>query len=228
MVESSVRRVALVLASALVALAAACAGTPGGGEDPAGQSGADEALSVAADVTCASADGTMTFLLPATSAGHVNGQLKTSEGISLFSCRNPAAGAVATGAVANCTEREQSLHDGSDKVVVTKSADAFEAVLTTPGDAGASVALTCTTRDGAAMAAAAPAPKFSDVETIIQNTCTRCHSNEFSTLSKVREKRMRMLSKVSSGEMPRGNPTFKDTPDGQTLLSYLTTSADLP
>jgi hypothetical protein len=220
------RPVALVLASALVAFAAACAGSAHD-QDPAAESGADEALSIATDVTCTSDDAKTTFVLPATSAGHIDGRLTTSEGISLFSCRNPAASAAAQGTIASCTEREQSLHDGSDKVTVSKNGDALQAVLTTPGDAGASITLTCTTGGDAAVAAASPAPKFSDVETIIQNTCDRCHSNEFSTLTKVRDKRMRMLSKVSSGEMPRGNAGFKDTPDGQTLLTYLTTSPDL-
>jgi hypothetical protein len=68
---------------------------------------------------------------------------------------------------------------------------------------------------------------YAQVQPIIANACGQCHATEFSTLAQVKASRSSILGTVGAGVMPLGQPGFAQTPDGQTLLTFLNSSPDL-
>jgi hypothetical protein len=208
-----------VLAVTVSAIAACAASTADGS--------AAEASSelITLRLTCGS-DGATFDLAPVTGGGRLEGKLSSGSDTSTFTCRAPDNEALAEGVVTTCTEREPS-HDGRYAVTVRKTADAYEATLSKGGDAGPDVTMTCSIAEVPDSGANYAGPDFDVVEPILTNTCSGCHMNNFDTLSKVKRLRTRMLAKITAGEMPRGNPDWKDSPDGQTVLDFLQNSPTL-
>lgn len=70
-------------------------------------------------------------------------------------------------------------------------------------------------------------PTYAEVGPVIQTVCGRCHTANFSTLAKVKASRTRMLGVINSGRMPKGNPGWRNTEDGQRVIDFLTHSPEL-
>lgn len=78
--------------------------------------------------------------------------------------------------------------------------------------------------DGSASIDAGPAPSgltFADAQPIIDKKCERCHTGAFSTVQDIKQWRPKMISAIRSGRMPRGDSSWKDSPDGLLLLEWL-------
>ena len=50
---------------------------------------------------------------------------------------------------------------------------------------------------------------------------------QFTTLAGIKADKKAMIAKITAGAMPKGNPTWKTTADGKTVLKWLKTGADL-
>ena len=64
-------------------------------------------------------------------------------------------------------------------------------------------------------------PTYEQVAPMIQRACSGCHADAFGSREKVDAMRDAMLGRISSGSMPRNNPNWRNTPDGQAVLAYL-------
>ncbi len=80
----------------------------------------------------------------------------------------------------------------------------------------------------ATAASAATPPTYAEVKDIVADNCLSCHSADVAYGDVVIETEALLVnfankaySEVNSGSMPAGNPDFKDSPEGLTLLAYL-------
>jgi hypothetical protein len=71
-------------------------------------------------------------------------------------------------------------------------------------------------------------PTWSEVQPIIQFTCVGCHNSQgqarflpLDSFQRVRRHAEDMFDEIVDGEMPRGNPRFRRTREGQMLLDFL-------
>jgi len=129
---------------------------------------------------------------------------------------------VTAAAIVACTSGTDASSQGSSNLTETPDA----AVATdgggadaTPGDAA-----------DAAVDAGPAVPTYDDVAPIIAASCTSCHEHaagDFATKDAVAQNGASMLAVIKRGKMPKGNPTFATTPDGQELVKYLTFSPDI-
>ena len=69
-------------------------------------------------------------------------------------------------------------------------------------------------------------PTFATVGPIVSANCGGCHA-QFGTLDGIKADKTAMIAKITSGAMPKGNPTWKKTADGKKALKWLKTGADL-
>ena len=69
-------------------------------------------------------------------------------------------------------------------------------------------------------------PTFATTGHIVVSTCGGCHA-KFQTLAGIKADKKNMVSMISAGAMPRGNPTWKNSADGKSALNWLKTGADL-
>jgi hypothetical protein len=204
------KRFALVAALSV----AACAG---GNQQPEAATTGDQDLSVL-ELECTA--GTIHFdVEPAFGGAILGGTLKTDALTTEFVCKAPGADAGAS-LVVSCTERPQSVHPGRWTVEVTKDADGQHARIT--GDGAPTDALSC---DGPNDDT--PVLPYATIAGYVENTCGPCHADQFGSLEKVKGAREIMLGLISSGAMPRGNPTWKDTPEGKAVIAFLSKSAEL-
>jgi hypothetical protein len=60
---------------------------------------------------------------------------------------------------------------------------------------------------------------------LITAACGSCHAN-YKTLAGIKVDRVKMVSVITAGSMPPGKPTYKASPDGKKVLSWLQTGAD--
>ena len=67
---------------------------------------------------------------------------------------------------------------------------------------------------------------FASVGPKVASTCGGCHA-QFTTLAGIKADKKAMIAKITAGAMPKGNPTWKTTADGKTVLKWLKTGADL-
>ncbi|MFO0741270.1 MAG: hypothetical protein U0270_35570 [Labilithrix sp.] len=70
-------------------------------------------------------------------------------------------------------------------------------------------------------------PTYANVAPIINSVCGHCHASKFSTLEKVKANKSRMFSLINSGRMPKNNPGWRNTADGQDVLDFLAESPEL-
>lgn len=131
---------------------------------------------------------------------------------------------VMTAAIVACASGNGTSSQGSD---LTESSDA--AVTTDGGSAATDAAAPSgdASIDPAADASAPTVPSYDDVAPIVQASCAGCHDDQFATLDAIKENGPSMLILINKGRMPKGDPTFKTSPDGQKLVTYLTSSPDL-
>lgn len=231
----------LFLSAALLTAAAlaACASDPLD-DDVAS---ADQDLTVL-ELTCKAPGTTFTIAPGFLGAAH-EGKLTEGANDTLFICRlaTPDAGAPdagASNAIATCTERPQSVHPGRYTVDVTRVGTTSTATLRRSADGGASAttSLTCTTPPrpdagavkpdaAAADAASAPVPTYAEVKPILDRMCNRCHTGVFDSLPEVKQRRVQLLTAISTGKMPRGASTWRTTPDGLKVLDFLRNSPEV-
>lgn len=120
--------------------------------------------------------------------------------------------AVLTSALVACAAAESES---------STSTSAQDTAVTTTTDAGAST-------DAAADAdASPPVTTYDDVAPLIAAHCGTCHRTSFSTLAKVKSHKDSMIEVLEGHVMPRNDPFWSDTPDGQMLLGYLHDSTEL-
>jgi hypothetical protein len=74
---------------------------------------------------------------------------------------------------------------------------------------------------------AAVLPSYAEVAPLLTGACRPCHWGSFDSLEKVKRNREAMRAMIADGRMPQGAPTWKDTADGQKVLTFLTSSPDL-
>jgi hypothetical protein len=67
---------------------------------------------------------------------------------------------------------------------------------------------------------------FASVGPKIAGTCGGCHA-QFKTLAGIKADKKAMIAKITAGAMPKGNPAWKKSADGKTVLKWLKTGADL-
>ena len=67
---------------------------------------------------------------------------------------------------------------------------------------------------------------FASVGPLVATNCGGCHS-QFNALAGIKADKTAMIAKITSGAMPKGNPTWKKTADGKKALKWLKTGADL-
>jgi hypothetical protein len=67
---------------------------------------------------------------------------------------------------------------------------------------------------------------FASVGPKVASTCGGCHS-KFKTLAGIKADKKAMIAKITAGAMPKGNPAWKKSADGKTVLKWLKTGADL-
>jgi hypothetical protein len=62
---------------------------------------------------------------------------------------------------------------------------------------------------------------YDEVAPMIARACAGCHADTFGSLDQVRTWRDAMMSRISSGAMPRNNPNWRETADGKAVLAFL-------
>lgn len=67
---------------------------------------------------------------------------------------------------------------------------------------------------------------FASVGPKVASTCGGCHA-QFKTLAGIKADKKAMIAKITAGSMPKGNPAWKKSADGKTVLKWLKTGADL-
>ena len=79
-----------------------------------------------------------------------------------------------------------------------------------------------------ASASAAPAPTYASIKDIVADNCLSCHAADVAygdvvldTEALVVANAAKAFDEVESAAMPLGNPEFKDSPEGISLLAYL-------
>ena len=69
-------------------------------------------------------------------------------------------------------------------------------------------------------------PTFATTGPLVASSCGGCHA-AFKTLAGIKADKTKMISMISAGVMPKGNPGFKSTANGKKVLKWLKTGADL-
>lgn len=227
------RALPALLGSALLLGAAALAACTGSdpGEDGVGVEGATlEDDLTAAVLECRGP--ALFFKTEKTDAGGgLAGTLLEWADVTAFDCEDPPGPSDAGTRAFTCLERPQSVHPGRYVIDVerTTTGSGYAAVLRRgPGAVDVPLACTSTTPiDTGRSPDAGPVPTFAKVKPILASACGRCHTGLFDTAAKVKARRAIMLAKVSQGIMPRGNPSWRFTPEGRMLLDYLRNSPQL-
>ncbi len=62
---------------------------------------------------------------------------------------------------------------------------------------------------------------------LIEGKCGGCHEGVFDSIPKIVAKRDLMIGLLSTGEMPRRDPDWRFTEDGQVVLDFLKRSPEL-
>ncbi len=185
----------------------------------------------ALELTCESADhATKLDISPGLGGSVIEGKLTIAQGsaaseTSLFVCREPDADG-GSSLIVSCNERPTPSHPERWSIEVTKQGSTYTAALRKGTDAGAEQVLSCATPNRPADAGPT-APTYADVKPIIDSTCGGCHRSTFSSVDRIRQKKAAMISLISSGAMPRGNPRWRDTDAGKMVLDFLRTSPEL-
>jgi hypothetical protein len=229
----------------VVALVAACAGETEDDE----VSGDDEALKAAA-LQCTGTGGATFDVAPGKGSAST-ATMKSGATQLAFACKPPTkAAAKAAGAgvtlVATCASSGKQFA-GEYTATVTKQGGKYEANVQTAANAqvpanmqfdldfscsaGAADAGPAAKDAGpAAKDAAKPAPavaSYAEVAPLIESTCSPCHNDAFGSVDQLKKRRNQMIDALSSQRMPRNNPGWVKTADGQKVFDYLQNSPDL-
>lgn len=68
---------------------------------------------------------------------------------------------------------------------------------------------------------------YAEAAPIIASACGGCHADRFDTLAKVKAKKDRMKLLIERGQMPRAQPTWRDSEAGKSILKFLAESPEL-
>lgn len=174
----------------------------------------------------------------ATSGPATVGTLEVSGHRLTYTCEAASDGASAL----DCAEDPQTLHAGSWEFVVAKVGDAYTATLKR-GGTSADITFTCAgttptidagpgpTTDASVDASdAGTAPSvasYTEVAPLIANACSGCHHSSFGTLDRVKANKTRMLDMITSGRMPKNNPSWKNSAEGLEVIDFLQHSPEL-
>lgn len=112
-------------------------------------------------------------------------------------------------------------------LVACATADSEPSSISTAHDTVNTTATADASTDDAADASAPALPTYNEVSPLIAAHCGSCHHSSFSTLAKVKAHQADMIDVLESHAMPKNDPFWSDTADGQTLLSYLQSSPEL-
>lgn len=77
------------------------------------------------------------------------------------------------------------------------------------------------------LAAAVPVLPYTVIQGYLDRTCGICHEGRFDSLEKVRAERDLMFGMISAGVMPKRNPSWRTSDEGQLTLAFLAKSAEL-
>jgi hypothetical protein len=208
----------------------ACVGSTSNPEDGPSVDGTEQQVTSLLELKCKAGNATFD-ISPAFGGVALEGKLSVGSASTLFICKTPAAFAGApANLVATCTERPQTVHPGQWEVAVTKTSPTATPQATLKrGEAGPDVAFAC--EDPSAPppdgGVSIVVPTFAEIKPILDAKCSGCHQSTFGTLEKVKARRQAMFGMISSGAMPRFQPTWKDTDDGKKTLSFLKNSPEL-
>lgn len=108
----------------------------------------------------------------------------------------------------------------ADEPAASRSQDVVAVV-----DAGPAVDASATS--DAADASAPAVPTYAEVAPLIAAHCGTCHHSALATLAKVNAHKDDMIQVLEQHVMPRNDPFWSDTPDGQALLTFLRESPEL-
>ena len=150
------------------------------------------------------------------------GTLVSGDTTARFECRQSTREAATPDVLLRCAETA-----GEREVTIAKQGDSVEARLGAGTDAPLVLRCSAPAPERAPAAASAAVPTYDEMSPIIAANCGRCHRATFATLERVRARRPEMLLKLSRGEMPRDEPTWFRSPDGQRLLAFLRESPEL-
>jgi hypothetical protein len=103
-----------------------------------------------------------------------------------------------------------------------------EAVSASDGGAAATDAsATDGSADASAVDAGPAVPTYDQIAPLVANNCAGCHHSALSTVAKLKTNRSTVIQVVSQGRMPKDNPTWNTTSDGQEFLNYMQNSPDM-
>lgn len=166
------------------------------------------------------------------------GTLEVSGHRLTYTCQAATDGSSAL----DCAEDPQTLHTGTWEFVVAKVGDGYTATLER---GGTSPNITFTCAGGAPAVDAGPGPttdasadasdagsapsvaSYADVAPLIANACSECHHSSFATLEKVKANKTRMLGMITSGRMPKNDPSWKNSAAGLEVIDFLQHSPEL-
>ena len=174
----------------------------------------------------------------ATNASATVGTLEVSGHRLTYTCQPATDG---TGSL-DCAEDPQTLHAGTWEFVVSEAGGATTAVLKRSGTS-ADITFTCAgttppvdagpgpstdaSADASDGGSAPTVASYAEVAPLIANACSGCHHSSFGTLDKVKANKSSMLRMITSGRMPRNNPSWKDSADGLEVIDFLEHSPEL-
>ncbi len=211
---------AIVSVSVAASVGCAVEGTEDESQDLQDVATSDDPLAAAKLLDCKNTAGTTTLALTAGARGIAKGALKQVRARGTFAC-TPGA----TPNSFSCAESSGAGVRGSIAITVA-AGGAIQASIATSARFAADT-LACT----APAPVAAAGLLYRDLAPVISANCSGCHGaaarTPLATLAQVKTKKVAMESLVSSGRMPAGRPTWGASADGQKLLTWLRTGADL-
>jgi hypothetical protein len=99
-----------------------------------------------------------------------------------------------------------------------------EAVSASDGGVGPTDA---SSADGSAVDAGPAVPTYDAIAPLVTANCSSCHHSSFSTVAKLKANQTKIVQYVNQAKMPKDNPTWGTTADGQEFLDYMQNSPDM-
>lgn len=169
-------------------------------------------------------------LTPVTKGGttYLEGTLTDEDGVvTVYTCRPALRTDAGSESIATCAESDPrnparwsvELVRDNEKRTVNARIDRTRLL---PGESNATTSLSCATHVISAIV-----PSYTTVEPYIHRACAGCHFDKFDSLAKVKAQQDIMLGLISSGAMPRRDPTWRDTAEGKAVLAFLAKSDEL-
>lgn len=104
----------------------------------------------------------------------------------------------------------------------SESSSAAESAVSSDGGTATDAAT-----DASATDAGPAMPTYAEEAPVIAQNCGGCHGTKFNTLAKVVQNKAKMVQELQQQKMPKDNPTWSTTADGQALLDFLENSPEL-